>query len=115
MAYDVRNERFILLNKILYKCMSCHYKTLLSLCNCEVEQDNLSPVLVSDCHPQATRFVRGEGHFYCVINMSSTTLRFICIFIQKCKNINSAVKTNKERVNESGNYVQTLKNSIFVQ
>ncbi len=63
MTFDAWNERFILLNKVLYECMSCHYKTLLSLGNCEVEQDNLPPVLVSDSHPQATHFVRWRGTF----------------------------------------------------
>ncbi len=49
------------------------YKTLLSLGNYEVEQDNIPPVHVSDSHPQTTGFGCGEGHFYCVINISSTT------------------------------------------
>ena len=58
--YDSQNERLFLLNKVLYKCVSCHYKTLLSLGNCEVEQDNL----VLDTHPQATYFKRGEGLYF---------------------------------------------------
>lgn len=63
MTYEARNERFFLLNKVLYKCVSCHYKTLLSHGICEVEQDNLPPVLVSDSQPQATHFVLGGGIF----------------------------------------------------
>ncbi len=97
MTYDAHNERFFILNKVLYKCMSCHYKTLLSLGNCQVEQDNLPLVLVSDFHHQATRFFLRD-------KMSSTAQRYICIFIQKW------LKTNKETGQESGYYVQTVRN-----
>uniref|UniRef100_A0A671SVR3 Adrenodoxin-like n=1 Tax=Sinocyclocheilus anshuiensis TaxID=1608454 RepID=A0A671SVR3_9TELE len=45
MTYEARNEPFFLLNKVLNKCLSCHYKTLLSLGTCEAEKDNLPPVL----------------------------------------------------------------------
>ncbi len=78
MAYDARKERFFLLNKVLYKCVSSHYKTLLSL-----GIELVPSFLVSVSHPQVSHF-----HFYYVINMSSTAQQFICIFIQKCININ---------------------------
>ncbi len=70
MTYDAWNKRFFLLNKVLYKCVSCHYITLLSL-----SSELVPPVL--DSRPQATRSVRREGHFCCVINISSTAQRFM--------------------------------------
>ncbi len=63
MTCDAWNERFFFWNKMLYKCVSCHNKTLLSLGNCEVEQDSLPPVLVSDSQPQATHCGCREGLF----------------------------------------------------
>ncbi len=96
MTYDVRNEWFIILNKVLYKCVSCHYsKTILSLCNCEVEQDNLPPVLVSDSQPQATRFGCGEGHF--------SVYRHCGLYVYLSRNwkiLTLLLKTNKETVGE---------------
>ncbi len=31
MTYDAHSERFFIRNKLLYKCVSCHYKTLTKL------------------------------------------------------------------------------------
>ncbi len=31
MTYEAQKEQFFLLNEVLYKCVSSHYKTLLSL------------------------------------------------------------------------------------
>ncbi len=90
MTYDARNKRFILLNKVLYKCVSGHYKTLLSLGNCEVEQFNLPQSLFRILSHRQPILGTGSGIFLRDKYEQHSTA--VYIFIQKWKNINSAVK-----------------------
>ncbi len=91
ISYNARNEWFFILNKVLYKCVFCHYKTLLSLSNCDVEQ--------------ATPFGCREAHFLRDKYEQHCTAVYMYIYPEKKKKKKkSAVKKKRER-NRAGEWL----------
>ncbi len=81
----MRGELFFLLNEVfINECPPVVIKLSFSLRVCEVEQNNVPPVLVSDSHPQTTGFGTG-GAFLLHDDKSSRAQQFMLIVANLCR------------------------------
>ncbi len=83
--HTTRGELFFLLNEVfINECPPVIIKLSFSLRVCEVEQNNVPPVLVSDSHPQTTGFGAG-GAFLLRDDKSSRAQQFMLIVANLCR------------------------------
>ncbi len=83
--HTTRRELFFLLNEVfINECPPVIIKRSFSLRVCEVEQNNVPPVLVSDSHPQTTGFGAG-GAFLLHDDKSSRAQQFMLIVANLCR------------------------------
>lgn len=83
MMHDTQNEMTLLLNKINDCRDLCQSKSLFPLIICEVMLVSVFPQgLVLDTHLKMSYFGRGDGHFYCLINIGIIAQSSMCLLSQ---------------------------------